>query len=135
MLLLRAQLVLWRTQRRLRRAPHGRILSLVHASAAPVLAGPPEPEALVVARAVERAVVRAATHGPVRFLCLARAIALHEMLESRGLAGSRVVVGVQLGDGFDAHAWVDYRGVVLGDTRSRVSRYVPLAAAQVSPAR
>jgi len=62
------------------------------------------------------AVGRAAENGLFRPLCLVQAVALHLMLEHRGIAGSRIRIGVRMRQGrFAAHAWVEYHGAVLGD--------------------
>jgi hypothetical protein len=132
LLLMRAQYTLLRTSLRLRRRPPGDIVTAADSVRSRAARAVP-PAELEVARAVERAVMRAATHGLIRPLCLVRAVALQSMLQSRGLHGSRVVVGVQLARGaFDAHAWVEYCGVVLGDSQARVQRFVPLAGADIT---
>lgn len=62
------------------------------------------------------AVGRAAENGLFRPLCLVQAVALHRMLEHRGITGSRIRIGVRMRQGrFAAHAWVEYHGQVLGD--------------------
>jgi hypothetical protein len=141
LLLLRAQWTLWRIQMRLRVQPPGAIVSAadcvpdvvpVGSAREPQAVTPPE---LAAARIIERAVLRAATHGISRPLCLARAMALQSMLESAGLRGSRVRMGVRLTDGtFAAHAWVEYGGQVLGDSASHVNGYEALRDARVNPA-
>jgi hypothetical protein len=71
-----------------------------------------DPRALRLALAVGRA----AENGIFRPLCLVQAVALHRMLEHRGIAGSRIRIGVRMRQGrFAAHAWVEYHGQVLGD--------------------
>lgn len=127
LLLLRAQWALLRTVVRLRLQPPGRIVAAGDAPAAS--AGEVDPAVMDQARAIERAVMRAARHGLVRPLCLGRAMALQSMLEARKIGGSRVRVGVQMDKGeFAAHAWVEFGGRILGDSRSNVSTYVPLDA-------
>lgn len=82
--------------------------------------GPVEPAVLNLARAVDRA----ASYGFVRAQCLARSIALSRLMESRGFDGSIVRVGVSLeGEEMLAHAWVEYRGSIIGDEESHVSRF------------
>lgn len=89
-----------------------------------------------LARAEElaTAVDRAARRGLFRPRCLARAMALKRLLESRGLDGARVRVGVERrSTGFAAHAWVEYRGAVLGDSSESLSSFTPLPGLDVFP--
>lgn len=79
------------------------------------------------ARRAALAVNRAAAYGVFRPLCLVRSVALNRMLEAHGLHGSKVCVGVRKVRGrFAAHAWVEYKGQVLGDREQHVSTFVPL---------
>ena len=113
-----AQLSLWRR-------PTGSLLAT--AEGAP--AAEPTPDERRRAAGLALAVRRAVAYGPVRPLCLGQAIALHRLLERRGLAGSRVRVGVRrdAAKGLAAHAWVEYGGEVLGDDATRVAEYSDLA--------
>ena len=80
------------------------------------------------AERLARAIHVAARMGPIRPACLARALALNQLLESRGISGSRLRIGVRLQGGrFDAHAWVEYGGVVVGDD-PLFPLFVPLSA-------
>jgi hypothetical protein len=80
------------------------------------------------ARQLARAIRRAADHGIFRPKCLARSVALHQMLERRGVTGSRIRVGVRMNEGrFEAHAWVELNGCVLGDRAARTSAFTHLA--------
>ena len=125
-----AQLALIRARILIRTRPRGELLG-------PSSASTPLPETghTIVAPQVARlalAVERAAEHGLFRPTCLVQAVALQRMLTSRGFAGSSVRVGVQLRQGrFLAHAWVDYRGSVLGDRTWRVKRFDQLASMDV----
>ncbi len=84
------------------------------------------------ARAIERAVSRAADNGPVRATCLVRALAIQRMLGKSGLDPGRIRVGVRIvGDRFDAHAWVETGGLVLGDRLPHVRSFEPLADARM----
>ncbi len=79
-----------------------------------------------------RAVSRAATHGIFRPLCLVRAVALQRILERRGIAGSRIRIGVRRnGTDLAAHAWVEYGPQVLGDTVEHVGTFAHLADVQL----
>ena len=73
---------------------------------------------------VSMAISRAARFGLFRPSCLVRAIALQRLLDASGLSGSTVRVGVRRDSGdFAAHAWVEYGDRVLGESKSRVSRF------------
>ena len=87
---------------------------------------PVTPATEATARRLALAVTRAADHGIFRPLCLVRALALSRMLRSRGIRGSRIRVGVRMATRFAAHAWVEWGGLVLGDTESHTSRYAQL---------
>lgn len=111
-----AQLLVWVR-------PEGRLIARSTAAGAAV-PGAPEPRALRLGRAVERA----AEHGLFRPKCLVRALALHRLLEWHGLHGSRICVGVgRTAERFAAHAWVEYGGVVLADRAAHVRRYARLS--------
>jgi len=82
-----------------------------------------------------RAVDRVSRLGLGRPLCLARSMALHRMLERRGIQGSRIRVGVRGGEGeFEAHAWVEWQGHVLGEQPGNVDSYRPMDELVVGPA-
>ncbi len=87
---------------------------------------PGEPAAAPTDEALRwsRAIHRAATYGPYRPKCLVRSIALKRMLDTHGVRGARVFVGVrQSGGEFAAHAWVDLAGTVLGDDATDVRAF------------
>ena len=70
---------------------------------------------------------RVADNGLIRPKCLVRAVALSRMLEKRGIAGSRVRIGVRRIDGvFSAHAWVELGQHVLGDDVRNVNSFAQL---------
>ncbi len=76
------------------------------------------------ARALEVAVRRAASYGPVRTTCLLRATALQQLLERDGITGSRLRVGVRRRDDhFAAHAWLELGELVLGDQLQHVRTF------------
>jgi hypothetical protein len=58
------------------------------------------------------AVGRALRPVPADTRCLMRSLVLTNMLARRGVRGS-VVIGVQPGEQFEAHAWVEHEGVPL----------------------
>lgn len=89
-------------------------------------AGPPARLAL--------AVKRAADHGVFRPACLVRSVALQRLLESNGIEGSRIRIGVRMQGGrFAAHAWVERDGVVLGDEARHVRQFAELTDVEVVP--
>lgn len=84
------------------------------------------------ARRLALAVLRAATYGAFRPLCLVRALALSRLLESQGITGSRIRVGVRHEGGFLAHAWVECGELVLGDTEAHTRPFAQLTDVQLS---
>jgi len=83
-------------------------------------------------RRIQLAVERAAEYGLYRPSCLVRSLALHRMLGFRGVSGSAVRLGARLEHGrFTAHAWVEYRGRVLGDHDWHVKQFAALAQMEV----
>ena len=81
---------------------------------------------------IVRAVDRATRRGLFRPRCLARAIALHRMIERRGIRGTVVRIGVKTsGSRLLAHAWVEYRGVTIGEQHSAVAEFSVLTDARL----
>jgi hypothetical protein len=75
---------------------------------------------------------RAARLNPFRPRCLVRSVALQRLLESHGITGSRICIGVRRRDGtLEAHAWVEYAGRILGDENAHVFTYTPVGDAQL----
>lgn len=76
------------------------------------------------ARQLALAVGRAAEHGVFRPRCLARSLALRDLLARHGIDGSEIRVGVRHDRGrFLAHAWVTWHDEVLGDRADWVARF------------
>jgi hypothetical protein len=120
--LVMAQLALCVAQLRVWARPRGRLVVATSPAPAPA-AGSGD----AVAARLARAVSRAARFGLFRPQCLVRAVALNQMLEARGIRGSQIRIGVRWLDGqFQAHAWVEYEGRVLGDREDFVTAYSPL---------
>lgn len=116
--LLIAQWALLRAQRRLRREPIG---SLTTRSTEP--AAPPSGD-LNRARALALAINRAAAFGIIRPHCLARALALTELLARADVRGSEIRVGVRRRDGvFGAHAWVRLGDELLGEQHEHIASF------------
>jgi hypothetical protein len=90
-------------------------------------AAPPGLSDLALARALEQAVSRVSRLGLTRPLCLARSLALVDLLRRHGIDDAAVCVGVRMIDrSLRAHAWVEWRGVVLGDSVESVRTYTPI---------
>lgn len=85
---------------------------------------PPSAAQLRNARAIAYGLSRAARSGLFRPSCLVRTLALSRLLERAGIRGARVRIGVRDRDGrFEAHAWIELGGVVLGDSANRVATF------------
>jgi len=79
-----------------------------------------------------KAINRAARYGMFRPKCLARAVALSQLLDAHGISGHCIRIGVRRADGtFTAHAWVELGAWILGDNRMSTGSYVPLTKARV----
>lgn len=128
--LLRAQWHLLLASLLLRLLPRGRLLR--EGVAEDGSGGLPDPGAVAYARRMALAVSRVAEHGPLyRPRCLVRAVALDRLLRGAGIHEGRIRVGVRLREGeFEAHAWVELRGVVLGDEEWYVRTFTPVTGMQ-----
>ena len=105
---------------------------LVDRAASAVEPSEPTPGRLADARRLALQVKRVAAFGVSRPLCLVRAVAISRLLESHGIHGSVVRIGVRWSGGeFAAHAWVEYGGEVLGDLEQHVSRFDSLRDVQL----
>lgn len=84
----------------------------------------PTAPSLETLRSVGWAITRAAGYGVFRPQCLVRSLAIQRMLRRRGVTGSTIRIGVRLRDGeFNAHAWVEIGGLVIGDSRTHVDSF------------
>ena len=123
--LVEAQWLLVRTQLRLQLSARGTLLD-----AQTPTSGRPEsaaPDRVTVERAAW-AIDRVIAFGPLRVRCLARSIALRQLLGRRGIGEARVRVGVRRVDGrFEAHAWVELRGHVIGERAEHVRQFTVLS--------
>ena len=120
--LLLAQWLLLHAQVRLALARRGSLVRVGHAAPEP---GDPRQRGLVerAAWAVDRVVA----FGPLRARCLARSITLQQLLARRGVTGVTIRFGVRRGaTGFEAHAWVEWAGVVVGEPADHRERFVAL---------
>ncbi|HMH86783.1 MAG TPA: lasso peptide biosynthesis B2 protein [Gemmatimonadaceae bacterium] len=82
---------------------------------------------------IAAAIDRASRYGVFRPLCLTRAVALSRMLNSHGIAGHSIRIGVRRDRGsFTARAWVEFGQRVLGDTTASTLAYLPLTQVSVT---
>lgn len=80
------------------------------------------------------AVDRMARLGLRRPLCLARSIALQRLLVRNGITGSRIRIGVRMKDQtFEAHAWVEWMGSVIGEDPDNVETFRPFTDLPTGP--
>src|SRR2546423_6105648 len=80
-----------------------------------------------------RAIQRAATYGVFRPRCLVRALALHRYLGRMGLTNSVVRIGVRReANELLAHAWVEYDGLVFGETKATAATFALLTEARLA---
>lgn len=67
----------------------------------------------------------AANRGFIRANCLKRSLVLWYLLRRRGIV-TDLRIGVRRGDnGFEAHAWIEYAGVVINDNPRYVALFAP----------
>jgi hypothetical protein len=83
-------------------------------------------ERVVAAQRLSRAVMRTLPKLPVNSSCLMQSLTLSGLLARRGIDG-RLVIGVQPGEEFGAHAWVELDGrALLEPGGDRFARLVDL---------
>jgi hypothetical protein len=124
--LARAQLALLRAQRRVARSPLAE-LELREPWDADDARGTEERAAATVV-----AIRRASRRGLFRPTCLVEAVALRDLLRLRGVQGASIRIGVRSGQTeIEAHAWVRWRGRILGDDPAHVACYVEVEDANV----
>lgn len=127
--LVAAQWSLWHAQWALRRRPTGALLDDWSAGQ-PMSGGEADPRQLPRARELGDAVRRVALYGITRPQCLARSLAITTLLEREGIAGAIVRIGVRPDDArIAAHAWVEFAGEIVGDSRAHVRGFALLATA------
>jgi hypothetical protein len=88
-------------------------------------------------RATARLVDAAARRGPYRASCLPRSLTLWWLLRRQGIA-TELRIGVRKAAGaLEAHAWVEYQGLILNDRDDVCQRFAafarPLVPAGASP--
>ncbi|MEK9500060.1 lasso peptide biosynthesis B2 protein [Gaopeijia maritima] len=123
--LIDAQRALLRARRALRTRPRGDLLRAVPDRADPSAATTPADFHRLDRIAVS--VRRASDYGLFRPTCLVRAIALEDLAHRHGILRSVVRVGVRRrGGAFEAHAWLELEGRVVGDTAEHVADFTVL---------
>jgi hypothetical protein len=79
-----------------------------------------------------RAVDVAARHHLYPMLCVPRALALRSLLAEEGIV-TELRIGVRKeGDRLVAHAWVEHRGVPIGESSAVAEKFAPLTRADGS---
>jgi hypothetical protein len=122
-----AQIALFRAQAMRWVRPLGQLVALAD-QPSPASA----PSRREVGERFAKAVNRAARYGMFRPKCLARAVALSQLLDAHGISGHCIRIGVRRADGtFTAHAWVELGAWILGDNHRHTASYVPLTKARV----
>ncbi|MEP7384001.1 MAG: lasso peptide biosynthesis B2 protein [Gemmatimonadota bacterium] len=134
--LLVAQWYLWRAEWTIKRRPTGGLLDQWNASSSSDAVVSRGVGDLPRAREIGDAVRRAALYGISRPKCLARSLAISTMLEREGIRGAIVRIGVRPDDAtIAAHAWVEYAGEIVGDSRAHIRGFQLLATAHGSSKR
>lgn len=95
----------------------------------PVEVALPGSQVLQQARETARIVSIAAQHGLYKATCLRRSLLVWGLLRRQGVQ-SKICFGVRMSDcKLEAHAWLEYKGLVLNDSLMVNHRYTPLREA------
>jgi hypothetical protein len=125
--LLRAQWSLIVAQLRLRTRANGELVDRWTVDTARPLG-----DARQLQRALEigDAVRRVGLYGMTRPQCLASSLAICELLQAEHIPGAVIRIGVRPLDAqITAHAWVEFAGEIIGDSRAHVRRFELMASA------
>ncbi len=134
--LLVAQVALWRAQWTIKRRPTGGLMDQWNTPIGSEGGASANAEHLARAHEIGDAVRRVALYGITRPQCLARSIAISSMLEGEGIRGAIVRIGVRADHAkIAAHAWVEFAGEIVGDSRAHVRGFQLLATAHGSSKR
>jgi hypothetical protein len=126
-----AELALFRAQAMRWVRPLGQLVAVADQPSARLLSTPSTTQREMGER-FAKAINRATRYGIFRPKCLARAVALSQMLDAHGIDGHCIRIGVRRVDGnFTAHAWVELGKWILGDSDWSARSYVPLTEARV----
>lgn len=124
-LLVRAQSAVVRAALVVRQRPQGDLFREIAKPDSEPVSVNPEDRARI--RRIGNAVERVARLGAVRGRCLVRSLAIQDLADREGISGLRIRVGVRVVDGrFQAHAWPEWDGVVIGDHPDHVAAFDPL---------
>jgi hypothetical protein len=100
---------------------------------ATIPAGPIDPDLIHSAREVARLEQAAARHLFFRANCLEQSLTLWWLLRRRGIEAELRVGARKEAERFEAHAWVEFRGVVLNDSAEHHLHFVPFDGPITSP--
>ncbi len=90
---------------------------------------------LIASRMIARLVGSASRHLFFTPNCLVQSLALLRMLRRRGIGGE-IRVGARQGSGaFEAHAWVEFAGIVLNDVSGEHHHFTPFETAAATESR
>lgn len=129
-LLIQASALLFACQIRRWRSPVGELLGAEPRPSTATF----RPRDLAHAKTLGWAICRAARYGPVRPRCLVRSLALQELMRRHGIFEGEIRLGVRRQNGaFEAHAWVELYGHVIGDSAEYVRRFTPTADHRLVP--
>lgn len=119
---MQAQLSIHQAAALVRQRPQGELIRDLEIAGDSVTAAVPTDSGQV--KAIGLAIDRVARVGFGRPLCLVRSLALQNLFLKRGITGSRIRVGVRMKDGsFEAHAWVEWNGTVVGEDPAYVELF------------
>jgi hypothetical protein len=125
--LLRAQWAVIAAQLRLRTRANGELVDRWTVDAERPRA---DPRQLQRAMAIGNAVRQVGLYGLTRPQCLARSLAICELMLAERIPGAVIRIGVRPQDAkLAAHAWVEFAGEIIGDSRAHVRRFELMASA------
>lgn len=132
LLLFQAQWSILEATSIVRNRPQGVLVQEIVAASDSSGRGSPQDRTRV--EAIGLAIDRMARVGLVRPLCLVRSIALQRLLNRNGIPGSRILIGVRMsGTSFEAHAWVEWMGTVIGEDPDHIRTFRPFSDLSPDP--
>lgn len=111
----------------LRLAGSGRVVTAVNRAHARAMNIPAGVTPMQFAERCESLARIATRYGLYRATCLPKSIALGQLLNRRGLRAWLRIGVLPLETTLQAHAWVEFNGVALGESNKGVSSYHPFA--------
>ncbi len=92
----------------------------------------PTPQKLLEAKSIAGMVGIAANHGPYRANCLIKSLVTWWLLAKRGIQSElKIGVNKEAGD-FNAHAWVEFQGIVVNDAADIDERFSILDSKRIT---